>query len=200
MTHSQAGAVFTANVSPGNRKKLIGCLTSGLEEPDTDKRLSKNLTESDVREFYREKWGYSDAEIMTVCALLGKTLSTRLRTCLPPELFKPVRRNRESILRTDSFFEERAVRGEGEVLPILRMVAGGYSSGVPNMYRVEGLPNGETADIGLMTRGSAQTWKIRRNNRGKFGGTYATAEEALAALQSEIDPPKSRLASMHWRE
>jgi hypothetical protein len=38
-------------------------LLVGLEEPDTDKRLSMNLTEAEVREFYREKWGYSDAEI-----------------------------------------------------------------------------------------------------------------------------------------
>ena len=38
-------------------------LLVGLEEPNTDKRLSMNLTEAEVREFYREKWGYSDAEI-----------------------------------------------------------------------------------------------------------------------------------------
>jgi len=38
-------------------------LLVGKEEPDTDKRLSMNLTEAEVREFYREKWGYSDAEI-----------------------------------------------------------------------------------------------------------------------------------------
>jgi hypothetical protein len=38
-------------------------LLVGVEEPDTDKRLSMNLTEAEVREFYREKWGYSDAEI-----------------------------------------------------------------------------------------------------------------------------------------
>jgi hypothetical protein len=38
-------------------------LLVGLEEPNTDKRLSMNLTEAEVREFYREKWGYSDSEI-----------------------------------------------------------------------------------------------------------------------------------------
>jgi hypothetical protein len=38
-------------------------LLVGLEEPNTDKRLSMNLTEAQVREFYREKWNYSDAEI-----------------------------------------------------------------------------------------------------------------------------------------
>jgi hypothetical protein len=42
---------------------LFYFLLVGLEEPDTDKRLSVNLTEADVREFYREKWGYSDEEI-----------------------------------------------------------------------------------------------------------------------------------------
>ena len=38
-------------------------LLVNLEEPDTDKRLSVNLTEAEVRGFYREKWGYSDEEI-----------------------------------------------------------------------------------------------------------------------------------------
>jgi hypothetical protein len=38
-------------------------LLVGVEEPNTDKRLSMNLTEAEVREFYTEKWGYSDAEI-----------------------------------------------------------------------------------------------------------------------------------------
>jgi hypothetical protein len=38
-------------------------LLVGVEEPNTDKRLSMNLTEAEVREFYREKWDYSDPEI-----------------------------------------------------------------------------------------------------------------------------------------
>jgi hypothetical protein len=71
---------------------------------------------------------------------------------------------------------------------MLAIVATAYSSGVPAKYRVTGLPPGEIADISLKGGGSVRTWKIRRNNKGRFTGTYASEEMALAALESEIYP------------
>jgi hypothetical protein len=73
----------------------------------------------------------------------------------------------------------------------LGLVATKYSSGVPSRYQVIGLPDRKTAEVGCVTKGEVETWRIRRD-RGRFVGAYATAEDALAALQSDIDQPWSQ--------
>ena len=64
---------------------------------------------------------------------------------------------------------------------LLTMLVTAYSSGMPNRYEVLGLPAGETADLG-----SLQRWRIRRN-KTRYRGAYKNAEDALAALQAQVD-------------
>jgi hypothetical protein len=69
----------------------------------------------------------------------------------------------------------------------LTMFAVSYSSGIPNHYRILGLPEGETADLVFKIKGAVEKWKIRRNDEGAFNGAYKNADEALVALQAQVD-------------
>ena len=88
---------------------------------------------------------------------------------------------------------------------MLTMVPTKFSSGVPSRYRVEGLPEGQTAEISCFAKVSVQVWKVRRNG-AKFGGAYASEEEVLADLQAEYsgqrrkrELPPSTTAPRHCR-
>jgi hypothetical protein len=61
-----------------------------------------------------------------------------------------------------------------------------FSSGVPSRYRVLGLPEGETAEIAYRVIRLIEVWKIKRN-KGRLGGVYANAEQALGVLQRRIE-------------
>jgi hypothetical protein len=72
-----------------------------------------------------------------------------------------------------------------------------YSSGVPNRYKVLGLPGGETDDIRFIILGSVEKWKIRRN-RNKFKGACNSAEEALAVVQAQVDAEPRTINSVRY--
>jgi hypothetical protein len=55
-------------------------------------------------------------------------------------------------------------------------------------YRVGGLPEGERAYIANFGRGHKDSWRIFHSKKGvdaDWSGDYKTADDALAALQSE---------------
>ena len=61
-----------------------------------------------------------------------------------------------------------------------------YGTGPSYRYQVQGLPDGEEADIAEFNN----FWKILKVKdgvQGEWAGVYATADEALAALQKEYD-------------
>jgi len=61
-----------------------------------------------------------------------------------------------------------------------------YGTGPSYRYEVQGLPDGEEADIAEFDK----RWKIlkvQNGVQGKWTGDYSTADEALAALQKEFD-------------
>jgi len=66
--------------------------------------------------------------------------------------------------------------------PALTVEPISFSSGVPNRYRVLGLPDGQTAEIFLKRTGSTETWKIRMGQARRYRGRYGSEEEALSAI------------------
>jgi hypothetical protein len=66
------------------------------------------------------------------------------------------------------------------------MVVIEYLSGMRNRYEVVGMPGGQTAEIRLTVLGSVEHWRICRNS-GRFRGAYNNAEDALSALQSQVE-------------
>ena len=77
----------------------------------------------------------------------------------------------------------------------LSMFAVSYSSGSPNHYRVLGMPEGESADLFLRIKRTVETWKIRRNDEGALKGAYKNADEALVALQAQVDSEQQPVAA-----
>lgn len=55
-------------------------------------------------------------------------------------------------------------------------------------YEVDGMPNGEIVQIlNLRAHGREANWEIRCLATDAYTGDYKTAEEALAALQKQIE-------------
>jgi hypothetical protein len=48
-----------------------------LDNPNAPKRMLLDITEAEVRDFYRRKWGYSDAEIDERLSAARGQLKTR---------------------------------------------------------------------------------------------------------------------------
>jgi len=65
-----------------------------------------------------------------------------------------------------------------------------YAGGPIIGYRVGGMPNGTTARIANFGAPNRNDWRIMRinsdNTQGDWTGHYASAEEALAALQQDL--------------
>ena len=76
-----------------------------------------------------------------------------------------------------SMLKLRVIRGEG---------SGSTMWTEPHQYEVVGLPPARSARIAKV----AGAWKIMRSGNwkdiGKWTGSYATAEDALQALESEV--------------
>jgi hypothetical protein len=70
---------------------------------------------------------------------------------------------------------------------IVTMKSRGEEHGKPIRYRVTGMPVGEE---GTISQPPHSQWQFRRTKDGVVGewtGDFDTAEEALAALQSEVN-------------
>lgn len=66
----------------------------------------------------------------------------------------------------------------------LTMKPTSFSSGIPSCYCVLGLPYGQAAELILKRLRMVDVWKVRFGGRGLLKGRFATAELALAAVQS----------------
>jgi hypothetical protein len=65
-----------------------------------------------------------------------------------------------------------------------------FYSGEINGYGVDGLPMGQEADIanfGSPTRNDWQTLRIKDGVQGHWNGHHQSADDALKALQQEIE-------------
>ena len=63
-----------------------------------------------------------------------------------------------------------------------------YGGGTPFMYDVEGMPPGERARI--VRKPYHENWGVQRNYGERYGD-YETAEQARAALESEVNSAES---------
>ena len=69
----------------------------------------------------------------------------------------------------------------------------GPITGLAFKYRVEGLPPGEQADIAsfdpIRRRSRWSIFRVKAGGFGPWAGQYTSADEALAALQREVNLP-----------